>query len=57
MKKSVTLIFAMMLAATTFAIQPEKVKPVKALLSQNYRYKNHTHIYKKIKTDVMQIWE
>ena len=35
----------------------EKVKPVKALLSQNYRYKNHTHIYKKIKTDVMQIWK
>lgn len=34
----------------------EKVKPVKALLSKNYRYKNHTLIYKKIWTDVMQIW-
>ena len=33
-----------------------KVKPVKALLSKNYRYKNHTLIYKKIETDVMQIW-
>lgn len=35
----------------------EKVKPVKALLSRNYRYKNHTFIYKKIETDVMQIWK
>lgn len=34
----------------------ENVKPVKALLSKNYRYKNHTLIYKKIETDVMQIW-
>ena len=33
-----------------------KDKPVKKMLSKNYRYKNHTHIYKKIETDVMQIW-
>lgn len=33
-----------------------KVKPVKALLSKNYRYKNNTLIYKKIWADVMQIW-
>lgn len=34
----------------------EKVKPVKALLSKNYRYKNNTLIYEKICADVMQIW-
>jgi hypothetical protein len=34
-----------------------KVKPVKALLSQNYRYKNNTLIYTKIKADVSQIWD
>ena len=33
-----------------------KVKPVKTLLSKNYRYKKQALIYKKIKTDVMQIW-
>ena len=32
MKKTFTFIFAMMLAATTFAIQPEKVKPVKNII-------------------------
>lgn len=35
----------------------EKVKPVKALLSKNYRYKNYTLIYKMIWADVMQIWK
>ena len=35
----------------------QKVKPVKALLSKNYRYKNNTLIYTKIKTDVSQIWD
>ena len=34
----------------------KKVKPVKTLLSKNYRYKNNTLIYKKIWADVMQIW-
>lgn len=34
----------------------KKAKPVKALLSKNYRYKNNTLIYKKIWADVMQIW-
>lgn len=41
---------------TALRAYQEKVKPVKALLSKNYRYKNHTLIYKKIETDVMQIW-
>lgn len=34
-----------------------KVKPVNALLSKNYRYKNNTLIYSKIRADVVQIWE
>lgn len=33
-----------------------KVKPVKPLLSKNYRYKHNTLIYDKIWADVMQIW-
>ena len=33
------------------------VKPVKPLLSKNYRYKHNTHIYGKIEADVVQIWE
>lgn len=33
------------------------VKPVKPLLSKNYRYKQHTHIFDKIKADVSQIWD
>ena len=41
---------------TALLAYQENVKPVKALLSKNYRYKNHTLIYKKIETDVMQIW-
>ena len=32
MKKALTLIFAMALATSTFAIQPEKVKPVKNII-------------------------
>ena len=35
----------------------EKTKPVKALLSKNYRYKHNTLIYEKIRADVVQIWE
>lgn len=35
----------------------EKVRPVKALLSKNYRYKNNSNIYDMIKKDVLQIWE
>ena len=35
----------------------KKVKPVKPLLSKNYLYKHKTHIYDKIKADVVQIWE
>ena len=34
-----------------------KVKPVNAQLSKNYRYKNNTLIYSKIRADVVQIWE
>lgn len=34
-----------------------KVKPVNAQLSKNYRYKNNTLIYNKIRADVVQIWE
>ena len=34
-----------------------KVKPVKPLLSKNFRYKHNTLIYDKIWADVMQIWE
>lgn len=34
-----------------------KVKPVKPLLSKNYRYKHNTLIYDKIWADIMQIWE
>lgn len=33
-----------------------KVKPVKPLLSKNYRYKHNTLIYDKIWADVMQVW-
>ena len=33
-----------------------KVKPVKPLLSKNYRYKSNTLIYDKIWADVVQIW-
>lgn len=33
-----------------------KVKPVKPLLSKNFRYKHNTLIYKQIWADVMQIW-
>ena len=32
MKKTFTFIFAMMLGVTSFAIQPEKVKPVKNII-------------------------
>lgn len=32
------------------------VKPVKPLLSKNYRYKHNTLIYDRIKDDVVQIW-
>ncbi len=35
----------------------EKVKPVKLLLSKNYRYKHNTLIYDKIWADVVQIWQ
>lgn len=34
-----------------------KVKPVKPLLSKNYRYKHNTLIYDKIWADIIQIWE
>ena len=34
-----------------------RVKPVKELLSKNYRYKFNTNIYQKICADVIQIWE
>jgi hypothetical protein len=34
-----------------------KVKPVKPLLSKNFRYKHNTLIYNKIRADVVQIWE
>jgi hypothetical protein len=34
-----------------------KDKPVEKMLSENYRYKNNTLIYKQIWADVMQIWE
>ena len=41
---------------TTLHEYQSKVKTTKALLSQNYRYKNNTPIYDKIKADVSQIW-
>lgn len=34
-----------------------KDKPVEKMLSKNYRYKNNTLIYNKIRADVVQIWE
>lgn len=34
----------------------ERVKPVKSLLSKNYRYKHNTPIYEKIRNDVLHIW-
>jgi len=34
-----------------------KVKPVNTQLSKNFRYKNNTLIYNKIRADVVQIWE
>ena len=41
---------------TTLSKYQEKVKPVKELLSKNYRYKNATLIYHKIWVDVSKIW-
>ena len=35
----------------------KKDKSVKSLLSKNYRYKDNTPIYEKIKVDVSQIWD
>lgn len=35
----------------------KKDKPIKELLSKNYRYKNYCPIYDIIKNDVIQIWE
>ena len=34
----------------------KKVKPIKTLLSKNYRYKHNTPIFDKINADVSQIW-